>query len=252
MVSKALTAKLLLLLILSTLLTAPDWQASGFAQGGWPGDMRDNRQPNLPQVYVEIDKVKDVPGASTLMMARNTSNALNELWDPAWNVLFAQLSTLTVDFVVFGYAFRFHWMWHNNYMGFSIVIFKDYNCEEWREFDSLTFTDGNSGDTWVDNYINYINPRAQPWGEGESEAPPNVWRAAQAFTQWAEESSSLMKTYSGVFFRGKGGDVTAWSIRYCGAAMGDWGFFNSGITLSFVTYTYQYFLFETRSGNWRS
>ena len=75
-------AKFLLLLTLTTLLIAPDWQASGFGQGGWPGNMRDNMEPNLPQVYVEIDKTmgNDVGGGPPIM-ALNISKALNELWD---------------------------------------------------------------------------------------------------------------------------------------------------------------------------
>ena len=49
-------AQLVLLLTLAALFMAPNWQASGFGLGGWPGTMYSYSQPNLPQVYVEIDK----------------------------------------------------------------------------------------------------------------------------------------------------------------------------------------------------
>jgi hypothetical protein len=45
------------------------------------------------------------------------------------------------DTVVYGYAFRDHWMWYNgfvmddgNYVSF--IIWKDYNCDGWASINS--------------------------------------------------------------------------------------------------------------------
>ena len=85
---------ILILLALASLTTALNWQASGFGQGGWPGTMKSNKQPNLPQVYVEVDKIIDEGSDSSLFIAQNVSNALNALWDEAWNVAVAKLMRL--------------------------------------------------------------------------------------------------------------------------------------------------------------
>lgn len=91
--------------------------------------MADNRAPNLPQVYIEIDKVIDRDFLNEVSpLAQNLSMALNELWDEAWNVVVAKLFKLNTDFTSCNLAFRHHWMWHNNYRGYSIVLWKDYNC----------------------------------------------------------------------------------------------------------------------------
>lgn len=43
------------------------------------------------------------------------SDYLNNLWAPAWNVVIIYSNSLDINFdaVVYGYAFRNHWMWIN-------------------------------------------------------------------------------------------------------------------------------------------
>ncbi len=71
----------------------------------------------------------------------NLSNHLNKTWDPAWNVYVIK-STTQRDTILYGYAFRDHWMWYNGYtldgliiLGF--IIWKDYNCQGWNDVASL-------------------------------------------------------------------------------------------------------------------
>jgi hypothetical protein len=46
------------------------------------------------------------------------------------------------DSVLYGYAFRDHWMWYNGFLMddqhyVSFVIWKDYNCIGWITYDNL-------------------------------------------------------------------------------------------------------------------
>lgn len=47
-------------------------------------------------------------------MALGISNDLNTLWSEAWNVFVCGLFNQDRDAVVYGYAFRGHWLWINN------------------------------------------------------------------------------------------------------------------------------------------
>lgn len=63
------------------------------------------------------------------------SGHLNTLWDPAWNVIILTTAAYS-DAVLYGYAFRSHWVWINGYRNnvgtyLSFVIWKDYNCQVW-------------------------------------------------------------------------------------------------------------------------
>ena len=52
----------------------------------------------------------------------------------------------TWDTVLYGYAFRQHWMWYNGYTVagssgkyYSFVIWKDYNCVAWHSVGDSDF-----------------------------------------------------------------------------------------------------------------
>lgn len=59
-----------------------------------------------------------------------TSDDLNSLYDPFWNVVASYYNGMNFDGVLYGYAFRGHWFWINGlgYNHYSIIIWKDYNC----------------------------------------------------------------------------------------------------------------------------
>lgn len=86
----------------------------------------------------------------------NISDELNAAWHPAWNVAVVLNSydpqyPVVNDFrnVFYGYAFRGHWFWYNNYykytkygqdVMYSFIIWKDYKCETWTNI--MSYADG--------------------------------------------------------------------------------------------------------------
>lgn len=63
-------------------------------------------------------------------------------WDQFWNV-FVVVQDASSDTVIYGYAFRDHWLWRNNVIfgdlstgpftyptgkNIGLIIWKDYNC----------------------------------------------------------------------------------------------------------------------------
>ena len=79
------------------------------------------------------------------------SEHLNGLWDPAWNVVTMKSTypKALYDVVLYGYAFRDHWMWYNDYrVGdkiYSFVIWKDYNCDP-NNWVQLSYSDSFSAE----------------------------------------------------------------------------------------------------------
>lgn len=70
--------------------------------------------------------------------AKNISDTLNAKWDPAWNVIIVQASMGVgrMKTVLYGYAFRGHWLWFNDYTNTAtVIIWKDYNCDLWADVD---------------------------------------------------------------------------------------------------------------------
>ena len=247
--------QIMLLLTLSTLLVAPNWQASGFGLGGWFGNMDDNMAPNLPTAYVEIDKaiaLGDPSGGNAATMALNISNSLNEMWDPAWNVGIAKLIEPFIDFVVCGYAFRFHWLWHNNYnnLGFSIVIWKDYNCYSWASYASTDVT-SSSNSSWASSVESNINSNKDAWAtllSNQGRYPPNIWLAVCRVVSWVDNMATI--TYSGVGFECQAGTtVSKWAVRFCYDSAGDWVKTTTTVT-RLPPFTWTSFVFRTRAGQY--
>lgn len=123
---------LLLSLFLSPLLSN-DWQAMG------------NFTPsNVSYIYTTINDCITRKATSSLSISSfplTISDALNSVWDKAWNVFVTELSDYQTDSIVYGYAFRDHWFWLNNYGSDHLcyVIWKDYNCGQWVTFNHNGF-----------------------------------------------------------------------------------------------------------------
>lgn len=81
--------------------------------------------------------VQDKGDTRIVKFTEDLSTHLNNLWAPAWNVVAVYISDKTnADTVLYGYAFRDHWMWYNGVMldsGYfmAFIIWKDYNCINW-------------------------------------------------------------------------------------------------------------------------
>lgn len=93
--------------------------------------------------------------------------------------MFIVTSLVGYDVVVYGYAFRGHWMWINNVFinsntmkdnRFAYLIWKDYNCQGWATFSELM----GSGSTFTQDQITIINnyaasgPTTDPWGNAHA------------------------------------------------------------------------------------
>ncbi len=141
----------------------------------------------------------------------NLSNYLNKLWDPAWNVFVIQ-TTVSKDTVVYGYAFRDHWMWYNGYVinnaFLSFVIWKDYNCQGWIEpGSSLTFTSTeNAAIIKLSNSFQASADRADIWGTAKKFM--NSLVAQTAF-------SGPDKAYSLIMTQARSIEISSFTGRIC-------------------------------------
>ena len=67
------------------------------------------------------------------------------------------LNDLSRDGIVYGFAFRAHWYWHNNYgpNSQSFIIWKDYRCDIGRGLAPTSFTMG-SGNHQIRDAMNLV------------------------------------------------------------------------------------------------
>ena len=72
----------------------------------------------------------DASTAITPNRAVYISNTLNARYDPYWNAVTGLIGDPWKDCVLYGYAFRGHWIWINTYDrgGNFYVVWKETNC----------------------------------------------------------------------------------------------------------------------------
>ena len=120
---------------------------------------------------------------------KGMSDHLKDLWHPAWNVV-TLTSISSSDAVLYGYAFRDHWMWYNNYpngeyiLGF--VIWKDYNCDRWLSLGDSSYQYSGLSSDQVGQINNAISAITAQWNV-------NIWIAAANFM----ESLTSLSDFSG-------------------------------------------------------
>ncbi len=101
-------------------------------QAGWQG-YGNLSSENLTSIWGYINS--NIQGAVTNSniddFNTGLSTHLNDLWSPAWNIVTIEQLTPS-DSILYGYAFRRHWMWYNDYQvstkSINFIIWKDYNC----------------------------------------------------------------------------------------------------------------------------
>ena len=126
---------LFLILTLNVPVDSLDWQGSG--------NMSESNMTEI-QTAINSNPITSATGSIVLnTIAQNISTHLNTLWDPAWNVIISKGSP-GFDTVLYGYAFRNHWMWINSVpisgtttSVLAYVIWKDYNCQTWSTVSNL-------------------------------------------------------------------------------------------------------------------
>lgn len=119
---------------------------------GWQGS-GNMSQSNITEIRSAINNNPITPTTTDEQIdaiAQTISLRLNSLWNPAWNVAIAHNYPF-FEVVLYGYAFRDHWMWINAVMipsgdrALAYIIWKDYNCHTWKtvgeaKASSSTFT----------------------------------------------------------------------------------------------------------------
>jgi hypothetical protein len=101
------------------------------------------------------------------------------------------------DSVVYGYAFRDHWMWYNGYVMddgkyVSFIIWKDYNCITWSTINSNSLTsnlansfDATTRDTIFNGLSAYnMSPTANYF---------DIWSTAYNFIPYLLSSNSIFQ-----------------------------------------------------------
>ena len=95
---------LFLLLTFNVPAFSLNWQGTGNMSGS-----------NMTEIHTAITNnpiTSTTSDADLDTVGQNISTNLNTLWDPAWNVIIVRTKPGN-DTVVYGYAFRDHWMWIN-------------------------------------------------------------------------------------------------------------------------------------------
>jgi hypothetical protein len=136
---------LLVAVLLLTCSSALNWQGAGSWGNGNMTIIWDYINANFSKAWTHNTCVSQ--GDTTLTEFSSAfSTELNRLWDPAWNVVVVYITDGTnSDSVLYGYAFRDHWMWYNGFLmndGYyvSFIIWKDYNCNGWASINHNTLT----------------------------------------------------------------------------------------------------------------
>lgn len=115
------------------------------------------------------------------------STRLNTIWEPAWNVVLV-LNTIGNDAVLYGYAFKNHWLWINgvaipgeDVSVLSYVIWKDYNCHGWRTILPTEELNSTFTGTQQTAILSATFPKVYT----------DVWGAAFAFVEFLNVQPSL-------------------------------------------------------------
>lgn len=129
---KSITSAILVFFLISCVCSI-SWQGTGNMTSSNMTFIWNTINANMP-TYVSASKTN----LSQLAVA--LSNKLNQEWSPAWNVFVFELFDRTVDAIFYGYSYKAHWMWFNDFSfagrSFSFVIWKDYNCVVWNTIDN--------------------------------------------------------------------------------------------------------------------
>jgi hypothetical protein len=184
----------LLLAILLVCANGVNWQASGNMSASNMSVVNSYIQTNFSSTYT--NEALTVAAYTTITdFTTAFSTELNRQWDEAWNVVVVHINNAreNVDSVLYGYAFRDHWMWFNGYAmddGYYVgfIIWKDYNCLAWNTIRELDF----SADTTFDATTNALITAA--FTNFKSHATyGNVWVTAEDFVAFLINSNAAFQ-----------------------------------------------------------
>ena len=176
-------------------------------------------------------------GVEAMLVAQNISDALNELWDPAWNVVVAELADPSQVMVCYGYAYKSHWAWYNIYKGseYAFALWKDYNCGIWVGAEKTGEASGQPA-YWAD---------VAAAGSNNMTASNNIWVNTKIKVEESELNQNLGVQMSGV---GINGVPVRIGSRVCLMQMSGTGYYYTTL----LNNQFVGFVFPTRSGNYRA
>lgn len=191
---------LISLLLFLSLVSCSNWQAKGSFT-----------DQNITYIYNQIDTCIANKNSGAILVsdfARIISDALVAAWDPAWNVFVTKLTNYDTDSVVFGYAFRDHWMWLNNYSSdhLSFVIWKDYNCGRYTTFSHSGY--GTFDYTFPSETFNAVTNHISGIVNSNAGYYTDPWRFSYDLVVWMNGQysgaySAVVYNYNATNFYGK-------------------------------------------------
>lgn len=130
----------------------------------------------------------------------------------AWNVFtFTHSNPSKSDSVVYGYAFRDHWIWFNNYNDSSIsyIIWKDYNCYGWQTV-GLGLKQSSYFST-TSTFVTSFKTKVQSLLTATPTLGSDPWKMTYDSVEWLNQQYSS-EAYSGV---GINDEITNYNGRFC-------------------------------------
>lgn len=141
-------------LLLLGCIHALDWQGIGNMSGSNMTIIKNYIDANFSSSWKQTT-VTNYKDTTLVNFSISFSDHLNSLWDPAWNVVVVYLyGSTNYDSLVYGYAFRGHWIWLNGYAMIdgnyvTFIIWKDYNCVSWITLNYGWYSQPNT--SWGDS-----------------------------------------------------------------------------------------------------
>ena len=127
--------RLCVFLVLTIPALSVNWQGTGNMSGS-----------NMTEIQTTISNnpITSATSASQIhTIGQTISTRLNDLWEQAWNVVIVK-TLAGYDSVVYGYAYKDHWMWINGVAisgdsskELAYIIWKDYNCNTWSKINTI-------------------------------------------------------------------------------------------------------------------
>lgn len=234
---------LLITFLLATAVNSVNWQGSGTINSTVISKVWAHINANLSSaITLSGSQMSNNPKK---VFCKTLSDEMNALWDPAWNVLLIS-GEVGYDTILYGYAFRNQWMWHNGitipgyaFVEYAIIVWKDYNCQTWSQLPELM-----NQMTFTTNQVNLI--KAETAKVTSDQITNNIWGAAHTLVTAIEQKSDFL-TGGYTIIMGQRNSYSAFGY----ICMVSGHFYDSGFDYPYgIAGNSQgrYFLFETRQG----
>jgi hypothetical protein len=143
-----------------------------------------------------------------------------------------------------GYAFNDHWLWNNNYYkGYSIVLWKDYNCGNRVNVNLNPSTFNQGFDRLPQEASKYLNLNRGPYVDDPWAAANDIIGANAGLDAEVDPKLAEM-AFSGVLLEGIASEFYGTFCTISDAK--DIGVYAYNSDLDSANYRYSYLVFQTR------